>query len=243
MAEAETGSAKVDEQTHKKKNRVLSKTLTWFAHFIFYAIMFVLLAVVYITSMQADTGKTRSFFGYSMYIVLTGSMRAEIPEESFVLVKEVDPSTIQVDDDITFVRSDKKIVTHRVVEIFEDYMQSGLRGFRTKGLNNPEPDQEVVYADNMIGKVVFFNAAFGIFLTWAKGNILLLLSLVAMLIVFMYVVGYLMTTKDNGTAIESTPEQNADAIDAPDAELDDSSAIAKEDPDIATNEDNEISHD
>jgi signal peptidase len=94
-----------------------------------------------------------SIFGYSGFTVLSGSMQSEIPESALVLTKKIDPNNINIGDDITFIRKDDTTVTHRVINIYENYQDSGQRAFQTKGIENSNPDQEVVYSDNIIGIV------------------------------------------------------------------------------------------
>ena len=118
-------------------------------------LFFVVIALVLIVTLMFG-GKAHDSFnlmGYSAFTVLSGSMQREIPEGSLVITKNVDPSAIKVGDDITFMGNDHVTVTHRVVGIFEDYEGSGSRVFETQGLENPEPDRDVVYAGNVIGLV------------------------------------------------------------------------------------------
>ena len=98
-------------------------------------VLFYVVIAFIIFATFAFGGKTYDGFhllGYSGYTVLSGSMQSEIPEGSLVITKNVDPYNIKTGDDITFVRSDSAIVTHRVVDIVEDYSGSGGRGFQTK---------------------------------------------------------------------------------------------------------------
>ena len=56
--------------------------------------------------------------GYRVYTVITGSMEPELSVGDMLYVKPVDPSTIKVGDDITFVLNEDLVVaTHRVVRI------------------------------------------------------------------------------------------------------------------------------
>jgi len=121
-------------------------------------VLFYLIIAIIIIVTLVFGGKTHEGFhllGYSGFTVLSGSMQREIPEGSLVITKAVDPDTIKIGDDITFVRSDNAIVTHRVVNIIEDYSGNSDRGFQTQGLENPEPDSEIVFEGNIIGKVKF----------------------------------------------------------------------------------------
>ncbi|MDR2752812.1 MAG: signal peptidase I [Oscillospiraceae bacterium] len=114
---------------------------------------------------------SRNIFGYSFFEVLTTSMQREIPQGSLVLVKKAAAADIKKGDDITFLIDDKKTtVTHRVVSVLEDYDDSGQRGFQTQGVENPSPDQDIVYAENVVGRVVWHLPFFGQALAWMKEN-------------------------------------------------------------------------
>ena len=52
--------------------------------------------------------------GYETYNVVSGSMEPEIPVDSLILVKPVDPSTLEEGDIIAFY-DENSIVCHRVV--------------------------------------------------------------------------------------------------------------------------------
>jgi len=119
---------------------------------IFYiAIVFILIVMIIF---YVNSNMTFSLFGYSGFTVLSGSMQSEIPEGALVLTKKVDPGNINIDDDITFVRrKDNSVVTHRVIAIFENYGENNEIGFQTQGIDNLSPDQDIVYADDIIGVV------------------------------------------------------------------------------------------
>jgi len=118
---------------------------------LFYVVIAFILAVTLIFGGKTHDGV--DLFGYSGFTVLSGSMQREIPEGSLVITKSVDPATIQVGNDITFIRQDNTIVTHRVISIVQDTTGNKSLGFQTQGLENPEPDQEIVHAGNVIGVV------------------------------------------------------------------------------------------
>lgn len=127
-----------------------------------------------------------SIFGFHIYNVLTDSMKSEIPPGSFVLVKEVDKSTIQIGDDITFYASKQKSITHRVVEVMQDYEGYGL-AFRTKGLDNNEPDKDVVFAENVVGKVKIHIPYLGFIMRFIGENIFTLGGLFAGFLIFLWI--------------------------------------------------------
>ncbi|MCC8073337.1 MAG: signal peptidase I [Clostridiales bacterium] len=89
--------------------------------------------------------------GLQVFTIESGSMYPDYPINSLVLVKETDPSEIEVGDVITYVFNDDGVyVTHRVVEIDAD-----SQNFITKGDANTQNDSSPVYWGNVVGKVVF----------------------------------------------------------------------------------------
>lgn len=127
---------------------------------LFYGVLLVVVVVVLVWKGNT-TSSVRTFAGFSAFTVLSGSMEKEIPKGSLILVRQVDPNTLQVGDDITYMKDAETTITHRIVEIIEDDPQTGQRFFRTQGIMNAEPDQELVAAVNVVGKVVFHSYAAG----------------------------------------------------------------------------------
>ena len=126
------------------------------------------LAAIVITALCYRVGGgrgSRNLGGYSIFNVLTESMESVIPRGSLVVTRYTDPYEIKVNDDITFLISEKTSVTHRVVEIIEDFMETEQRGFLTQGVDNDAPDRDPVYAQNVVGKVVWHAPLLGTVLT------------------------------------------------------------------------------
>ena len=89
--------------------------------------------------------------GLHLYSVESGSMTPEYPVDSLIIVREVEPESIQPGDVITFVaNADGMVVTHRVVSA--DPVQ---QTFTTKGDANDVNDAVPVLWKNTVGKVVF----------------------------------------------------------------------------------------
>jgi signal peptidase len=89
-------------------------------------------------------------FGIQVYSVISGSMEPEFPVGSLIYVKKVEPSTIEVDDVITYVLPSETPSTHRVVRIDEENQL-----FYTKGDANETEDGAPVHFKNLIGTPVF----------------------------------------------------------------------------------------
>jgi len=159
------------------------------AGFCFYAVLLTAIAAAFF--LGGGSGAPRTLMGYSVMMVLTDSMHSEIPRGSLVAIKRVDPAEIRVGDDVTYIREDNSTVTHRVIGIAENYGGSGMRGFQTQGVDNRLPDPDIVYANNIAGKVEWHNAFIGqtavfLRLNWAYAVILavILLALTVTLRIF-----------------------------------------------------------
>ncbi|MFB6178694.1 MAG: signal peptidase I [Halorientalis sp.] len=92
------------------------------------------------------------------YVVLSSSMRPGIHAGDVVIVSNVDPSKIEVGDIVTYRAGgdqsdgDSYRITHRVVKSTE---RNGTRYFQTKGDANEEPDEHLVPASAVVGRVAF----------------------------------------------------------------------------------------
>lgn len=97
-----------------------------------------------------------TIFGYRIYNVVSGSMEPEIKTDSLVLIKRVDPATLQVGDVISFISTDPNIASQiNTHSIYKIDVKDGRYTFTTKGAANPTPDEYTVAQDNVIGKVVY----------------------------------------------------------------------------------------
>ncbi len=94
-------------------------------------------------------------FGFQVYGVLTGSMEPAYPTGSLIYVRDVDASTLRVNDVITFSLSPNVIATHRIVDIIPDENNPGQYKFQTKGDANKSVDASLVSPTHIIGKVIF----------------------------------------------------------------------------------------
>lgn len=87
--------------------------------------------------------------GYTELAVLTGSMQPTIPVGSLIYVKEVEPSTLQIGDVVTYQLEGDTMVTHRVVETNPD------EGYVIpQGDANEDPDGQITF-DRIVGKMDF----------------------------------------------------------------------------------------
>lgn len=97
----------------------------------------------------------RDIFGYKAFIVLSDSMSAtDFSAGDLVLVKEVDPATLQEGDIIAYQSTNTEnygeVVTHKIRERTTD--AEGEPGFITYGTTTGENDENVVTYSFVLGK-------------------------------------------------------------------------------------------
>lgn len=119
--------------------------------------------------------------GYRVYTVISGSMEPELSVGDLLYVKPVDPSTIKVGDDVTFVLNEDLVVaTHRVIAVDVE-----TKHLYTKGIANDIEDAPVHF-NNVLGVVDFsipllgYVSDFiqnppGMYITIAAGAVLIIL--------------------------------------------------------------------
>lgn len=97
---------------------------------------------------RMNQDKVPSVFGYKPFIVLSGSMEAEIRQGDLIITKIVDPETVGVDDVIAFRDAEGTVTTHRIIDSIE---KDGITYFITKGDNNSSQDQNLVELGDIEG--------------------------------------------------------------------------------------------
>jgi len=156
-----------------RDNNDKSKKASIISDVIFYMTLIILVVLAFVFS--GGDGSSRQLGGYRLFEVLSSSMESVYPRGSIVLVKETLSGELVVGDDITFLREDNSVITHRIIKIEEDYENSEQRGFATQGVDNAAPDDEVVLAQNVVGRVVRGFPRVGTVLSWIGDNLWLAL--------------------------------------------------------------------
>lgn len=95
------------------------------------------------------------FAGLKVFTVLSGSMEPEYHTGSLIYVKEVDYTTLEEGDVITFAISEDMVATHRIVGIVPDEEDPSVLRYRTKGDANDVEDGTLVHYRNIVGTPVF----------------------------------------------------------------------------------------
>ena len=127
---------------------------------VFYRLLVLMILGAVLVRSSSD-GSPKSLAGFSGMIVLSGSMQSEIPKGSLVINRSVEPDTLQVGDDITYLANSTTTVTHRIIDIVGSYEDTGQPAFQTQGIENPEPDEALVPAGNVVGKVIWHSEILG----------------------------------------------------------------------------------
>ncbi|MDO8616075.1 MAG: signal peptidase I [Dehalococcoidia bacterium] len=108
--------------------------------------------------------------GWQSAVVLSGSMEPALNVGDIAFVELTsNPGAVRPGDIITFRSPDdhSRRVSHRVVEVVND--GNGL-SFRTKGDSNELPDQQLIPAENLVGKVRFHLPYLGYVGDWLRGR-------------------------------------------------------------------------
>lgn len=169
----------------KKAWKIISKVLTWLV-----VLIAVFMMVFTIISVNTFNRNDRSIFGFRCYIVLSDSMSAtDFDAGDLVLVKKVDPTTLQEGDIIAYQSQNEEnygaTVTHKIRAKTTD--ANGNPGFITYGTTTGVDDETVVTFPFILGKYqtalpkvgTFFN-----FLRTPQGYIVCILLPFLLLIIY-----------------------------------------------------------
>lgn len=115
----------------------------------------VVMMIFTVVSVNTFDRSDRTLFGYKAFIVLSDSMsKTDFSAGDLVLVKEVDPSTLQEGDIISYVSQNAsnygETVTHKIRRLTAD--ANGEPGFVTYGTTTDTDDELVVTYPYVLGK-------------------------------------------------------------------------------------------
>jgi len=137
----------------------MKKALTVVASIILWVVILLAAFFAFVTLATKDKTELKMVFGTAILRVKSDSMKPEFETNDWIVVKECDPTTLQVGDIITFsdiiVDDEGRFLdfnTHRIVAIDE---VGGERQFTTKGDNpttNTANDEGTVSAVEVQGK-------------------------------------------------------------------------------------------
>ena len=195
------------------------KVLTIVANFVFYIVLIVTVIGFSIFGMQEPGAAPRRLpGGFSVMTVLTRSMEPTLPVGTLIVTRAVDPNTLEIEDIVTHLRQNDTTVTHRIIDIVENY-QGNQRGFQLQGDRNSLPDGSLVRADNVIGVMVYDNYFLGQVVTFIQGNMIriVIVSVVGVLLIFIIKKFFLVKRSDFEEDSEDMQPTNRDVTEENDA--------------------------
>lgn len=134
----------------KKAWKIISTAFVWII-----VIVAVFMMVFTIVSVNTFNRNDRDIFGFRCYIVLSDSMSAtDFSAGDLVIVKEVDPTTLEVGDIISYQSQNTEnygaTVTHKIRAKVTD--ENGNPGFITYGTTTGTDDETIVTFPFILGK-------------------------------------------------------------------------------------------
>jgi len=147
-------------------------------------ILVINVSLIYLGSRQNDVP---SLFGYKFLIELSNSMEETINVGDLVVIKEKNPTKIEVGDILSFKGDKDVIITHRVTDISKN---NDDIYFETKGDNNASLDVDLVSSKNIEGVMVTRVRHAGTilkFLSTTAGKIITCLVIVIIFLVGLFI--------------------------------------------------------
>ena len=150
----------------KKALNIIKTILIWLV--VALAVFMMIFTIVSVTTFNRND---RDLFGYKAYVVNSDSMSAtDFKAGDLIFVKEVDASTLQEGDIITFISQDQKsfgeMVTHKIKALARD--AQGNPCFVTYGTTTGEVDATVVTYPYVMGKYESHLTGVGYFFNFLK---------------------------------------------------------------------------
>ena len=150
----------------KKAWKIISTAMVWIV-----VAVAIFMMVFTIVSVNTFNRNDRNIFGYRAYIVLSDSMSAtDFDAGDLVLIKEVDPTTLQEGDIIAYQSQNSEnygqTVTHKIRAKTTD--ANGNPGFVTYGTTTGVDDETVVTYPFILGKYQFALPKVGTFFQFLK---------------------------------------------------------------------------
>ena len=128
-------------------------SILMYAFIVIFILIGILLVVYFVDSKRSMQKLEKPLYG--AYVIVSGSMEPIIKIKDAVLIKRVDPDSIQRGDVVTYLSNDESyygiMITHRVVNIQEE---NGEKIYYTKGDHNETVDRSPIKGDQIYGKVV-----------------------------------------------------------------------------------------
>lgn len=134
----------------RKALNIIKNIFVWLV-----VLLAVCMMIFTIVSVNTFDHADRNLFGYRAFIVLSDSMsKTDFDAGDLVLVKEVDPSTLQVGDIISYQSTNTdnygEVITHKIRELTRDAENNP--GFITYGTTTDTNDENIVTYSFVLGK-------------------------------------------------------------------------------------------
>lgn len=149
-----------------KALKFIRNLLVWL--FVIFAICMMIFTIVSVTTFDRTD---RSVFGYRAFIVLSDSMKkTDFDAGDLVLIKSVDPTTLQPGDIIAYTSQNSAnygaTVTHKIRSLTTN--EAGEPGFVTYGTTTDTDDETVVTYPYVLGKYTGHIPGVGTFFNFLK---------------------------------------------------------------------------
>jgi predicted RecA/RadA family phage recombinase len=146
------------------------------------AFFFCVAIIIGLTVLAVTSGDVAiKVFGLSYYSVTEGKSGNAKPAGAFVLSSKVSQAEIKIGDKITYLTSDRKAATNEIINIIDDYDESGYPAF---GVDVESLDTNIVPFSRILGEEVFTVTGFGSFLLFISNNIwIMFIALVAVVFI------------------------------------------------------------
>ena len=130
------------------------------------ALLIIVINITIITESEVNRDKIPDFFGFTPFIIVSGSMEPKIQTNNIIITKKVDENEIKEGDIISYKDKENNIIiTHRVVGVIN---MNGQNFYETKGDNNKANDKELVEISRIQGKYLFSIPFLGELITYVK---------------------------------------------------------------------------
>ncbi len=123
------------QKKQKKQLTKRQKIIRGIANVFYFALVGVLVILLYLGVQSRSNGKLPSLFGFYVFNVQTGSMVPTLPIGCYILSRTpADPSAVEPDTIVSFYLKEGVIVTHRIIARNVD--EDGSVTYLTKGDNS-----------------------------------------------------------------------------------------------------------
>lgn len=178
-----------------------------------YVLILLIIALLIFVVGSNVAGRTVFIFGRTPAWVMTPSMEPTIPARSYILVKKVEASEVNVGDVIVFSSDDPDLKgalnTHRVIEIRGDHAE-----FVTKGDANSVNDAYTAKAEKILGvyeKNLPTLTAVGRFL-FSRIGIIIALTVILAIVMVIYVPDIIRANRERTKEIERKRDEQINAL-------------------------------